>query len=494
MQNFARYWFILLLIPFTSVAQSPTRAAVKPNVLFICVDDLRPDLGCYGEKYVSSPNIDRLAENGVVFTNQFVAVPTCGASRFSMLTGMLPRTKGHLSNNAIRTFLSDQAEVTAPETFIHHLRRNGYYTVGVGKISHYADGLVYGYTEPVTSKLELPHSWDEMVFNPGKWGTGWNAFFGYADGTNRQGRSNQVPPFENAVVGDEGYPDGLTAELAVGKLKELSKKDKPFFLGVGFFKPHLPFNAPAEYTEPYRDSNIPLTPSPDIPQGINRASLHASSEFNRYKLGEEIASLDSPVSDAYQLSVRKAYLAAISYVDAQVGKVLDALEEEGLADNTIVVLWGDHGWHLGDHRVWGKHTLFERSLKSVLIMRVPGRSDDGKRIDRIVNSVDIYPTLVELCGVEMNFQVDGNSLTPLLDRPRTSSWKDQAWGFYNSGITLRTPRYRIARYFRNEEPVVELYDHKNDPWENRNVAPENPRVVRKLLPLLDARASGMYGQ
>ncbi len=491
-----RHLLFLIAIPlfgFAAQQTDPNRnVAPKPNILFICVDDLRPELGCYDAEYVHSPNIDRFAEKGFVFTNHFATVPTCGASRFGLLTGMLPRTKGQISNDAIRAFISSQPESPRPETFIHHLRRNGYYTVGVGKISHYVDGLLYGYADEVGKQRELPYSWDEMVFDAGKWSTGWNAFFGYADGTNRQSRSNQVQPFENADVGDDGYPDGLTANLAIQKLKQLRQKDEPFFLGVGFFKPHLPFNAPAEYAKLYNVDSIPLTPSPDIPEGINPASLHASREFNRYLAGEEQASLDHPVSDAYQRRVRMAYLAAVSYVDTQIGKVLDELNRSGLAENTIVVIWGDHGWHLGDYRVWGKHTLFERALKSVLIMRVPGKTDSGGKIDRIVSSVDIYPTLMELCGVEMDFDVDGNSMSMLLDDGKDPAWKDEAWGYYNRGVTVRTPRYRFTKYFRSEEPSVELYDHVSDPWENRNAAMENPETVRKFLPLVEKKAAGFY--
>lgn len=466
----------------------------KPNVLLICVDDLRPELGCYGADHIKSPNIDRLASRGAVFTNHFVAVPTCGASRFSMLTGMLPRDSQHLSNNAIRTFISGREASEIPETFIHHLRRNGYYTVGIGKISHSADGLLYGYRDPVGSARELPNSWDEMVFDAGKWGTGWHAFFGYADGTSRESRDKQVRPYESADVSDESYPDGLTAKLAVSKLKALRRKDEPFFLGVGFFKPHLPFNAPKKYWDLYDENKLPLTPSPDLPANVHPESLHSSGEFNGYLAGEEHPSLTNPASDPYQRRLRHAYFAAISYVDAQIGKVLDALDRLGLAENTIVVLWGDHGWQLGDHRVWGKHTLFDRALRSALIMRVPGKATDGRQIHRVVSSVDIYPTLMELCGVDMQFKTDGNSMANLLEDAQMEGWKDVSYAYYNRGITIRTPRYRLTKYFREAQPVVELYDHESDPWENRNVADRFPGIVERLLPLLEEKDFGIYGK
>src|SRR5690606_23317684 len=367
------------LTPLNLFGQTPVSSLERPNVLFIAIDDLRAELGCYGNEVIQSPHLDGLAARGVAFRNQFVTVPTCGASRYSLLTGKLPRSRRELSNSIFeaRRAAAARAKQKAgaenqPESFIEQFRRNGYYTVGIGKISHSADGYIYGYTNPKGTELELPHSWDEMLMDAGKWGTGWNAFFAYADGSNRNDLKNQVKPYEKAEVNDEGYPDGLTAALAVGKLRELADRDQPFFLGVGFFKPHLPFNAPAKYWDIYDESDIPITPSPDLPEKVHRASLHPSDEFNRYLLGEEKASLDKPVSDAYARKVRHAYYASVSYTDAQVGKVLAELERLGLDKNTIVVVWGDHGWHLGDHRVWGKHTIFDWALRSAFIVRAPG--------------------------------------------------------------------------------------------------------------------------
>jgi arylsulfatase A-like enzyme len=487
-------YFLTIPLLFTLMACFPGSGKKKsdkqPNVLFICIDDLRPELGCYGNDHIKSPNIDRLAESGAVFTRHYVSVPTCGASRYSLLTGMLPKTKGHLSNEACHNFIAGKPETERPETFIHHLRRNGYYTVGIGKISHYVDGLLYGYTEPVGTEYELPHSWDEMLFNPGKWETGWNAFFGYADGENRQSMNKQVKPYEKADVPDTGYPDGLTAQLALKKMDQLAGKDEPFFLAVGFFKPHLPFNAPARYWDVYDEKEIPLSPNPFIPENVNKASLHNSGEFNGYQLGDEKATLDGPVSNEYARKLRHAYFACVSYIDAQVGKLLDELDRLGLAENTVVVLWGDHGWHLGDQLVWGKHTIFERALKSAFLVRAPG-TQGGKTIDQVVGTVDIYPTLMELCGVEMPHETDGKSLAPLLDKMPVD-WENAAWGYYRNGISLMTDRYRMNRYFRNAEPVIELYDHQVDPNETRNIAAEEPGVVEKLMPLWEKGNTGLY--
>lgn len=465
--------------------------AVQPNFLFICVDDLRPELGCYGESHIQSPNIDRLAGKGVVFTNHYTQVPTCGASRYSLLTGMLPRTTRHLGNEACREFIAGKPEGEMPETFIHHLKQNGYYTVGIGKISHYVDGLLYGYTDPPGTEYELPNSWNEMLLNPGKWGTGWNAFFGYAGGENRQSMNKLVRPYEMADVEDTGYPDGLIAEQALEKLRELSGKGQPFFLGVGFFKPHLPFTAPKKYWDMYSEDQIPLSPNPFLPEHVHQASLHGSGEFNGYLLGDEAAGLEGPVSDEYARKLRHAYFACISYVDAQVGKLLDELEKLGLSENTVVVVWGDHGWHLGDHLVWGKHTIFERALKSALIMRVPGLTK-GTAIGQVVSSIDIYPTISELGKLSMPHQTDGKSLVGLMQN-RDAGWEEAAYGYFRNGISLRTGRYRLTRYFRKQEPVVELYDHDNDPFETRNIAGEFPGVVESLLPLWHKGNTGLMG-
>lgn len=464
-----------------------------PNVLFIFVDDLRPETGIYGNRIVKTPHLDRLGSQSRVFLNHYVQVPTCGASRFSLLTGISPRNRAQLMNDAIERFLSPRPEGDAPETFIHHLRRNGYHTVGIGKISHSADGLLYPYNgDPKGAKRELPHSWDELLFDAGRWETGWNAFFGYADGSNRQSMNGQVKPYERANVDDTGYVDGLTANLVEDKLKQLAQSKKRFFLGVGFFKPHLPFTAPARYWDLYDSVPASLSSSPGLPTDVNIASLHNSAEFNSYKLGDEHPSLSQPASAEYARKLTQAYYASVSYVDAQIGKVLGALEENGLADNTIIVVWGDHGWHLGDHRVWGKHTLSEVALRSPLMIKVPGMKDPGRKTTAIVSSVDIYPTLMELCGVEMPDTTDGKSFTQLITNAETTDSDETAYSYFNNGITLRTPQFRLTRYFRKEEPVIELYDHKNDPYENHNVASRYPEIVRTLLTLLEKGNTGLF--
>jgi arylsulfatase A-like enzyme len=470
---------LTLLSLFSCQEQKP------PNVLFIAIDDLRPDLGCYGQSFVHSPNIDRLAEKSFVFRHHYVSVPTCGASRHSLLTGMRPSQRKHLRNDVSRVLLSRSGPLppsSPPETFIHHLRRNGYYTVGIGKISHAPGGRAYAKEkEPESDSLELPNSWDEMLLDAGKWGDDWGAFFAYANGKNRYYYQKQVKPYEAADVADEGYPDGLTANLAMQKLQDLSQQEQPFFLGVGFFKPHLPFTAPQKYWDLYEESDIPLSPVPDLPQGVHPASLHQSGELNQYALGEEKAGLDHNLSAPYARKLRHAYYACVSYVDAQVGKVLTELERLGLSENTVVVLWSDHGWHLGDHRVWGKHTVFEASLRSPLIIKIPGEENRARMVEKVVSSVDLYPTLMDLTQQQMPHETDGRSMVPLMLKPQEAEWEQAAYSYFGRRISLRTGYYRFSRYFRQEGPNVELFDHRQDPHEQHNLVAEEPELVRDFL-------------
>lgn len=485
-------FFLILIITFffSGCVENPPPKKVKPNILFIAVDDLRTELGVYNS-IVKSPNLDSLARTGSYFTRHYVQVPTCGASRHALLTGMRPSKPIHLSNKAIEKEISGKPEQVIPETFIHKFKKEGYHTVGIGKISHSADGLVYGYEEPVSNKKELPHSWSELLFDAGQWETGWNAFFAYADGENRQSLKKQVKPYEKGNVGDDGYPDGLTTKLALDKLKELKNKEEPFFMGVGYFKPHLPFNAPKKYWDLYDRNRIPLAPYPKIPEDTHLKSLHESGEFNQYALGEEKAGLSKIVSDTYAKKLRHAYLASISYIDAQIGKLWKELKVLGLDKNTIIVIWGDHGWHLGDQRVWGKHTLFENALKSTLIIKSPYLEHENKKVDHIVETVDIYPTLLELCDLKINHFVDGESFAHTMESIQKQS-NGVAYGYFKNGITLRTDSYRLTQYYREEKPTVELYDHTRDPEESRNIAKDNPEIVQELIPILKQGNTGLY--
>ena len=484
-------YFLLLLSLFSLSGKGVSKKSDRPNILFLAIDDLRPDLGIYGNRIVQTPNIDRLASQGMYFTQHYVQVPTCGASRCALLTGLRPRNNAQINNNAFEKQTVGRPESARPESLVHQLKRNGYYTVGIGKISHAVDGRVYGYDEAPGDVMELPHSWNEFLFNPGKWKDGWDAFFGYASGESRQTMKGNVPPYEKGSVDDTGYPDGLTAALAIEQLKKYSKRDQPFFLGVGFFKPHLPFTAPDAYWKLYNREDMPLATSRTPPNGISKASLQNNSEFNSYKSGDEHPTLENPISDAYSKKLVHAYYAAISYVDAQVGKVLDELKKNGLDKNTIVVLWGDHGWHLGDHGVWGKHTLFDYSLRSPLIIKLPGKQNAKGAIGNVIETIDLFPTLLNWCNVPLPYAMDGRSFA---DRINNTPNKEEevAYSYFNRGITMRTDRYRLTKYFRKEEPTIELYDHFNDPAEQHNIAASTPDLVRQLMPLLEKGNTGLF--
>jgi arylsulfatase A-like enzyme len=463
--------------PGTAAQQPGTGSPGRMNVLFIAVDDLRPELGAYGDAVARTPNLDRLAAGGMLFQRHYAQVPTCGASRYALLTGQRPVTPEHLSNEVFVKLLP-RVEHPRPESFAHLFRRNGYHTASIGKISHYPDGRVYTYGGKGTGELEMPFSWNEVEGPVGKWGTAWNAFFGYADGSSRNASPGNRPAWEVADVPDTGYPDGLIAEAAVSKLGEL--KDRSFLLAVGFFKPHLPFTAPKRYWDLYDPDRIGLSPNPGAPDGINPASLHRSGEmFNNYGSHPSEGGAGVRISDEYARTLRHAYYAAVSYVDAQIGRVVDELDRLGLSDNTIVVVWGDHGWHLGDHTIWGKHTTFERALRSPLIVRVPGMRNPGGATDAIVETVDIYPTLAELCGLSAPPGLGGASFSEVIDDPAAQG-SGVAFGYWHGRRTMRTDRYRITEHVEGR-PRVELFDHREDPHETINVAKERPEVVERLL-------------
>lgn len=479
---------LLLLagMPLSCAQDEPS----PPNVLFIAIDDLRPQLGASGLEYMVTPSLDRLAAEGRNFTRHYVQAPTCGASRYAMLTGTRPHLPEHLNNNAFQNLMARE-ETEMPESVAHLFRQNGYHTVAIGKISHYPDSKLYTYEGEGDGSAEMPFSWDEATGPVGKWGTAWNAFFGYSDGSNRNMERGAYPAYERAAVPDTSLPDGLIALDAVRTLRDVKDSDSPFFLAVGFFKPHLPFTAPEKYWALYDSLEIDISNNPESPEGVTAQSLHDSNEmFGNYGPHASIGGAGVRIDDAYARTLRQAYYASVSFVDAQVGKILDELDRLELSDNTVVVVWGDHGWHLGDHTIWGKHTTFERALKSVLMIRTPGMPDPGIATKGLVESLDLYPTLAELAGLEPPEGLTGSSLVPLLNNPNHPG-KDGAFGYWRGRQTVRTDRYRITEYENGE---VELFDHEEDPYETRNVASQEPETVERLLAQLRRNQPVMQGE
>ena len=452
-------------------AADATGASQRLNVLFIAVDDLRPQLGCYGHGEMVTPSLDRLAREGRRFNRHYVQVPTCGASRFSLLTGQYPSQPDAYDNGAFATLPREQAnaQTSLPALF----RQHGYRTASIGKISHSPDGL------GENGAPELPFGWNEMGMPLGEWGDAWAAFFAYAGGKTRIVR--ETPVSERADVPDDGYPDGLIADAAIAKLQQL--KDQPFFLAVGFFKPHLPFNAPARYWDLYDPDALPPAPNPEPPKNVEPTiSLHKSGEMRGQYTG---FSEPRVVTEDEARHLRNAYRACVSYVDAQIGRVLAELDRLGLRNNTVVVVWGDHGWHLGEHGVWGKHTLHEVAMRSPLLVRTPDMATPGAAADGLVESVDIYPTLAELCGLAPPTSLAGTSFVASL-QDANAAGKEAVFGFWRHGRghSIRTPRYRLVLWTdpSADSRVVqtELYDQGNDPHETVNIAAAHPDIVEEL--------------
>lgn len=457
-----------------AVARTET---ARPNVLLLCIDDLRPELACFGKTYIQSPHIDRLAEKGRRFTRHYVQAPTCGASRYTLLTGRY----GGAGNGALlqrgQKIKKDPSSVSPamPAWF----RRHGYTTVSVGKVSHHPGGRG-GPDWDDQDILEMPLSWDRHLLPAGPWLHPRGAMHGLANGEIRK-NAKDMDLFQAVKGPDSIYPDGLITDEALSQLDQLAAQgpDSPFFLAVGIIRPHLPFGAPMKYYEPYRDILLPAIPHPEKPEG--KTTWHGSGEFMKYNRWGR-----NPNTDAeFATAVRKHYAACVSYADAQVGKLLDRLDALGLTKNTIVLLWGDHGWHLGEHAIWGKHALFEESLRSPLIIHSPGMAKPGAATESVVETLDIFPTLCDLAGLPTPDFVQGVSLRPILKDPETSG--HPAISYRGNARSIRTDQYRMITH---NDGHVELYDHASPEEETRNVAADHPDLVRQLLSQLDARLKG----
>ncbi len=462
MVNLLKTSIVCLLLVFASEA-----ANSKLNVLFIAVDDLRPQLKTYGDEegygnhQMITPNLDQLANEGVRFDRHYAQVPTCGASRYLMLTGRREHVTG---NYIIREKISS---LPSPESMPHLFKQNGYRTIAIGKIGHSPDGREYNYDGSGDGRMEMARSWHEAGLPYGEWGYGWGAFFGYAGGTSREGPNQNDPRkiFDDSDVPDTGFPDGLIAMDAVKKLQKL--KDSTFFLAVGFFKPHLPFTAPKKYWDMYDRDKIELSPY---------ATSFGGNDGETG--GYDFLGLTGKDKDRYK---RHGYYAAVSYVDAQIGKVLGALDSLGLSDNTIVVVWGDHGWHLGDLNHWAKHTTHEWSLRSALIIRAPGMATGVAQ--GLVETIDIYPTLTELTGLRPPASVAGQSFSHLLKNPNLPG-KSAAFGYWSGGsVSMRTERYRLIK---TRDSDTRLFDHTTDPGETSDITSGNSNLIDSLMKLLNA--------
>ncbi len=482
----------LLAILVVGIAPFTLADDTRPkNVLFIAIDDLRPELGCYGVPYAQTPHLDRFAESGVVFRNHFVQVPTCGASRYALLTGRSPARSGVTRGNH-SFYGGPSALVRGPTAGAQSLpelfRRSGYRTVAIGKISHTADGKVYAYNGGGDGRPEMPNAWDALPTPYGAWKRGWGVFFAYEGGRHREDGGGNKDLLEFTAKADDELPDGQIAERAVEQLRDLSSRAEPFFLAVGFFKPHLPFVATAGDWEAMAGVDVP---PPESPERTLSEYWHGSGEFYKY---DTAMKKTKPLATEDQITARRAYLACVRYVDRQVGKVLSSLEELGLAESTIVVVWGDHGWHLGDSAIWGKHSPLERALRSTLIIRAPGVSRAGLVADGVVETIDLYPTLVDLCAprfTRTRFPLDGRTLRPMLTGEREAV-RTAAVSYWGAAVSVRTATHRLVATRKGDDlSKVELYAVSDgpDPEASKNLAASRLDLVGRLLKEVPERAA-----
>ncbi len=423
------------------------------NVLFIIVDDLRPMLGCYGHPEMHTPNIDRIAERGTLFNSAYCQYPLCSPSRTSMITGLRPETTNVLNNSTdFRQRLPNA--VTLPQ----HFKAHGYHTQSVGRVFH------------LPTLQDDENSWSAPSWRPA-----WIPF-------DKQTTSS----WQALDVNDDEFRDGKTARRAVQVLEQI--KQQQFFLTVGFYKPHLPLKAPRKYFDLYNTQDFSLPASSTPPMD---APARALTNWSAIRAFQDLPSGTEPLSNEKTLELIRAYAAATSYIDAQIGRVLNQLDALGLTENTVIAFCGDHGHHLGEHGIWGKQTLFEVSLRSPLIVSVPRQTHLETETNALVELVDIYPTLCDACQLPIPQQLEGTSLMPVIQQP-TRPWKMGVFSKFGGtgvgGITIRTEQYRYTEWGKNGSRGIELYDYDNDPNETVNIAqlPENTELITQLSEQLHA--------
>jgi arylsulfatase A-like enzyme len=469
-----------LAIALCSLVIAPSaRSQPKPNILFIPIDDLKPIAGCYGGPAIT-PNLDKLASRGILFNRAYCQQALCSPSRSSLMTGRRPdATKVFDLETHFRKALPDVV------TLSQHFKNNGYVAAAVGKIYHPGFDDEPSWSIPNKYKLG-PTFGDPNLMEELK-----------KERQARIAKGEKDPPLrgpsvEIADVPDEGLPDGKIANIAIELLRK--NKDKSFFIAAGFLKPHLPFAAPRKYWDLYPPDSIKLPDNRTAPKDAPKQATHNSAELRQYT---DIPKKQEPISDEKQKELIRGYLAATSYMDAQLGRVLNELDALGLRDRTIIVLWGDHGWHLGDHGLFCKHTNFEEATRSPLIISLPDPKNAGTKIDALVEFVDVYPTLCDLAALPQPEYLEGTSLIPLIENPQRQ-WKSAAFSQYPRGgeknplmgYSMRTDRYRYTEWQNKTGKAIaaELYDHHTDPNEMTNLGnvPEQKALVSNLSAQLKA--------
>ncbi len=475
---------LLLAVWFSSTCL----ADEKPNVLLILVDDLKPALGCYGDKTAKTPSIDRLAASGMRFDLAYCNQAVCAPSRFTLLLGSHSTSTGlYFLGSHLREIVPNA--VTMPQYFADH----GYRTESLGKVFHIGHGNL---GDPAS--FSVPHFKEKVIeyLDPASTDGGQltreEAYF-----TNQQlGKIGSLPrgaAFESPAVKDEAYADGRVAAETIRRLqaaKERSQNEgRPFFIAAGFARPHLPFSAPKKYWDLYDPEKLSMPEYEELPAGAPAVAGKRGGEITNYKPVPP----GGNVGEKLKRELIHGYYASVSFVDAQIGKVLDELDRLELSSNTIVVLWGDHGFHLGDLGIWTKHTNYEQANRIPLLFRAPGVTQASSSTKQLAESVDVFPTLAELAQLPKPTgpqPIDGVSLVPVLKDPKRRV-RDHAYHAYPKaklGRAIRTERYRLVEWKKigapRDQAEYELYDYEADPLETENLAKKHPEVVARLKTIL----------
>lgn len=481
----------LLSIPMGWVQSRSATAAERPNVLMILVDDLKPAMGCYGDRFAKTPNMDRLAARGMRFDLAYCNQAVCAPSRFTLMLGSHSTSTGLYGlGSQLRQILP--AAVTMPQYFAKH---GGYRTESLGKIFHIGHG-----NQGDPDSFSVPHFHDKVIeyLDPASTDGGKltreEAYF-----TNQQlNRIKSLPrgaAYESPQVEDSDYADGRVAQKTMERLKAAkarrAKDGTPFFIAAGFARPHLPFSAPKKYWDAFDPKALPLAEFEDLPTGAPTVAGKRGGEITNYS--PVPVDRDATFDPSLKRNLVHGYYASASFVDAQIGKVLDELDRLELTDNTIVVLWGDHGFHLGDLGIWTKHTNYEQANRIPILIAAPGTTKPGSSTRQPAESVDLFPTLIELAGlpaVDVPQSLDGVSLVPVLKNP-SARVRDHAYHAYPKkklGRAIRTERYRLVQWKpisgSEADAEYELYDYETDPLETKNLVDDLPSVTRELKTIL----------
>ncbi len=481
----------ILLITVRSTAQNNTTTQQRPNVLLILVDDLKPTLGTYGDTIAISPNIDQLAAEGIKFNYAYANQAVCAPSRYNLLLGSRSTSTGFYGfGKQFRDLYPDA--VTLPQ----HFKNNGYQVESMGKVFH----IGHGNTNDDAS-WSIPHHKDKVIEyllpeSTNRQLTREEAFFEntrmfYKD----LPKNKQLPrgaAWEMPDVVDDAYADGRVANHAIDRLRVLSHQpNQPFFMALGFARPHLPFSVPKKYWDMYDPDDLPMPKYKKAPKDAPAWAVKRRGEISQFT---PVPEDEDVYSDELTRNLIHGYYASVSYMDAQLGRVMAELKRLGLDKNTIVVLWGDHGWHLGDHGSWTKHTNYEQAMRIPILFKVPEIVSAGSSTNQLIETVDIYPTLVDLAGLEMPAApqpLDGRSMRAVLDGS-SSTIKDHIYHSYPKGgymgQAIRTARYRLVAWSSLKdsaaEVVYELYDYQEDPLEKVNIYKKNTKVAKRLKAIL----------